>query len=210
MKIVAAIVVSMMTATPVPAQEDMPPRAEQVRLALSAAAPQIRDAAGVLVLGGAGYQTERPSSNGFWCLLERWKRAVVTPICYDDVGSESTLLVVKYLETRRAAGAADSVIYAEIDAGYEAGRFQAPARWGVAYMLSPFGPPPPHVMYYAPHARNDDFGGAKGSARGLLPFIYDEGTPRAYIVQLVDRAAWEKLDPVAHHHSAAPAGDARR
>jgi hypothetical protein len=196
MKMLAALLASLAAVTPAMAvsQYDLPPSDEQVRLALSAAPPHLREAAGVLVLEAVGYEVERPSSNGFWCLLERWERAVAAPICYDRVGSASTLQAVRYLETRRFEGAADSTIHAEIDAGYEDGSFAAPNEWGVAYMLSPFGPAPPHVMYYAPYARNAEFGGALGPSRGVLPFIYDEGSPRAYLVQLVDPAAWARLD----------------
>lgn len=196
MKMRAAALASLAAITPAVAapQDDLPPAAEQVGLALSAAPPHLREAAGVLVLGAGGYEVERPSSNGFWCLLERWERDAVAPICYDRVGSASTLEAVRFLEARRSEGAAEATIHAEIDAGYEEGTFAAPEGWGVAYMLSPFGPAPPHVMYYAPYARNGEFGGAPGPSRGVLPFIYDEGTARAYIVQLVDPEAWARLD----------------
>jgi hypothetical protein len=190
---VAVGIASLLLADSVGSQEELPDTDEQVRLALSAAPRHLRAGATVYVLDGDGYRQARTGSNGFHCLIERWDLDVVAPICYDQVGAESTLLVVLFLERRRAAGASEADIKAEIDAGYASGRFNAPRGQGVAYMLSFGGPAPPHVMYYAPCATNESFGGAAGSARGVLPFIYHPGTPRAYIVQLVDRAALERL-----------------
>jgi hypothetical protein len=60
-------------------------------------------------------------------------------------------------------------------------------------MLSPDSPAPPRVMYYAPYAINEEFGGAPASAWTVLPFIYHPGGPRSYIVQLVNVGAMEAL-----------------
>ena len=162
-----------------------PDPGEEARIALSAAPPHVRVEAGVYVLGEEGYQLVRPSANGFHCLIERWD-GDPAPICYDRVGSESTHLVVLYLEARRAEGGDDAVVFAEIDEGYASGRFRTPAGQGIAYMLSEEGPAPPHVMYYAPYMMNAEVAGAVGAHRRALPFVYDEGSPRAYLVQLVD------------------------
>lgn len=181
----AAVVLTAAAAGGLAAQT-IPTASEQMRLALTAAPPRVSESASVYVLGPGGYEMARPGSNGFHCLVERWEREAITPICYDRVGEASTLRAVFFLEERRAQGVADERIFAELDEGYASGRFQAPAGPGVAYMLSFESPAPPHVMYYAPYATNEAFVGAEGAGRRLLPFIYDPGTPRAYIVQLVD------------------------
>ena len=126
-------------------------------------------------------------------MLERWELDVAAPICYDSVGAKSTLEVMRFLERRRAEGVAEPALKAEIDSGYASGRFRVPRGQGVAYMLSLEGPAPPHVMYYAPYATNEAFGGATGSDRGVLPFIYEPGSPRAYIVQLVSPTAFKGM-----------------
>ena len=169
--------------------------AEQIRISTSAAPVQLQGGASIYVLGDAGYHIARRGTNGYHCLVERWDRDVVTPICYDDVGAESTLQAVFFLEAERAAGTPDSIILEAIDSGYESGRFRAPQGMGVAYMLSFESAAPPHVMYYAPYATNEDFGGAESSSRSVLPFVYDPGSPRAYIVQLVDEDALRRTLP---------------
>jgi hypothetical protein len=119
--VLLAIPMSLAAQVSAPAAVD-----DQVRIALSAAPPHIRVNAGVYVLGEHGYELARPSGNSFHCLVERWD-GPPAPICYDRVGSESTLLVVLHLERRRAEGIDDEAVMNEIEAGYESGRFIAPA-----------------------------------------------------------------------------------
>ena len=84
----------------------------------------------------------------------------VEPVCYDAVGSATTLLARFYREELRAADVAEEEIKKRIGAGYKAGKFKAPRKPGLVYMLSTqnkvFNPftkkivaAPPHLMFYA-------------------------------------------------------------
>jgi hypothetical protein len=76
--------------------------------------------------------------------------------------------------------------------------YPAPARAGVAYMLSPVlrtyvNPDAndtvltanvPHVMYYAPNVSNQDIGGAQPKPGSLYPFVILHG-PHGYSIQFL-------------------------
>ncbi len=80
------------------------------------------------------------------------------------------------------------LIRAEVKNGFQTGRLHAPARPGVAYMLSreiraydprtgTLGSFPPHVMFYAPHLTDMDIG-SRGDFSYGLPSIGSRPTPR--------------------------------
>jgi hypothetical protein len=78
----------------------------------------------------------------------------------------------------------------EIAGGFKSGRFQAPRKPGIVYMLARenwtwnpmtrhFMQGPPHFMLYAPYAKQEDFGGGCGSQ---VPCIVWPGQPDALII----------------------------
>jgi hypothetical protein len=161
-------------------------RQQEVELALSAAPATTAPGASVLVLEDTGYALARLGVNGFTCLVEHEDRKAVEPVCYDAEGSATTLVVSRFLARRRAAGDPDSVTMRSIEAGYASGRFSPPRKPGVAFMLSPRGSMPPHLMFYAPYATRAQSGlpGAGTGARGM-PFLYGEGKPNAYFIVMI-------------------------
>ena len=93
-----------------------------------------------------------------------------------------------FIEEQRAAGVDEAAIQKQVDEGYKSGRFVAPRKPGVVYMLSPhnyvFDPGrkqiihfPGHLMFYAPYATEKEIGSGPGA-----PFIVAPGTPRALMV----------------------------
>jgi hypothetical protein len=84
-----------------------------------------------------------------------------------------------FVEERCAEGADQATIDAQVEAGYKAGRFLAPRKPGLVYMLSDhnyvFDPDrraiihfPGHLMFYAPYATAKDVGSGPWRADGHL------------------------------------------
>src|SRR5215469_5168369 len=97
-----------------------------------------------------------------------------------------------YTEELRSRGTFEAEIKADIAKGYKEGRFKAPSKPGVLYMLSSdnrlgptpergTAPVPPHFMFYAPYITKKDLGFA-----AVVPFLTKPGEPDAKIVVFPD------------------------
>lgn len=174
------------------------PRDLQISLALSAGPEAIRDKATVYVLGPKGFEKAREGTNGVSCLVSRHfaspAETTIEPMCYDPEGSRTLLLADLYAEELRSKGTSDAEIKTEIANGYKAGRFKAPSKPGIRYMLSSdnrLGPTadhrtfrfPPHLMFYAPYATGKDLGFDSDAA---AQYLVDPGKPDASIVVIPD------------------------
>jgi hypothetical protein len=168
------------------------PRDEQISIALSAGPTAVRDKATVYVLGPNGYEKAREGTNGVSCLVGRHfvkpTETTIEPTCYDAEGSRTLLLVDLHEAELRAKGASEAEIRTDIDNGYKDGRFKAPSRPGVEYMLSSdnrLGPTPDggtvhvpgHFMFYAPYLTGKDLG-----YDSVAPFLVEPGKPGARMV----------------------------
>ena len=191
---------------------DRMPAELEMRFALSAAPPGLRDGATVHLLDPArGYRLARRGANGVTCLVERtaWELAdfrddVYIPLCYDAAGARTYLKVIMDAAALRAQGMGPAALKGEITKRYGDGTYQVPARTGVSYMVAPVfrtvGPPDlavrtmamPHLMFYAPHVTNADIGAApdlNDPASLLHPFIDRQGNAeQSYVIQLVGAA----------------------
>jgi hypothetical protein len=169
-------------------------------LAVSAAPPAVSDRAAVWVLEKTGYRKAREGTNGYACLVSRGDHPLdLVPICHDANGVETLLPVTLRIGELRAAGKTEAEVKADIAEGWRTGRYRAPKPGGISYMLSTEGYTwnaarqrkdriPPHVMVYAPYLRNTDLGIDPARVREIqqagLPFVREEGTPHAFIIQL--------------------------
>lgn len=160
----------------------------QMQLITEAAPPDVVEHATIYILGAGGYQKTRVGTNGFSCLVLRERTDTIEPECYDAEGSATLLKADLYLEQQRAKGRNDEAIKKEIAAGYKSGRFKAPRKPGIVYMLSPhnrvFDPEsqkvvsfPGHLMFYAPYATAKTVGAGKGA-----PYIVHSGEPDALLI----------------------------
>lgn len=177
---------------------------KEIQESLEAAPAHLRDQAGVYVLERDGYRRVRDSRNGFTCLIERDLATDFAPECFDAEGSATFVPVILYRAEQRARGVNSMEIERAVAAGYTSGRFIAPRRVGICYMLSSrnivildrpsgkVGPVGPHLMFYAPNLRNADFGATPDMAAHFI--IADEGTPSALIIVPVS------TDADAHEH----------
>ena len=113
------------------------------------------------------------------------------PTCFDAEGSASTLPTRIYAEEQRAKGKTEEEIKAGIEAGYKAGKFHAPGKPGIVYMMSEKGmlfiadanrivPLPPHLMFYAPYATDKDIGSPPAAAN--MPHLIRAGQPDAVVI----------------------------
>jgi len=171
------------------------PRALETAFALSAAPPYLRDSAGVYLLDPArGYVEARAGTNGFRCLVARteweWPQLafrddIFVPVCSDAAGAAAWLPVFVDVATMRAHGDTPRAVYDSVKRRFADGRYHAPARAGVSYMLAPVmrtfiaesSREPttmvaPHYMFYAPNVTDADIGG-KRQADG--PFMLSTG-----------------------------------
>jgi len=163
------------------------PEAVQVALAESAG-PPVGGEATVYVIGPQGYKKVRDGRNGFTCLISRERRDTLEPECFDAEGTATVVPVRMFVEAQRAAGATDGAITRQVEEGYASGRFIAPRKPGIVYMMSAhnyvFDPErrqiihfPGHLMFYAPYATEKDVGSGPGA-----PYIVAPGTAHALMI----------------------------
>lgn len=167
------------------------PREDRIKLAESAAPPEISGQATVYVLERSGYVKVRDGSNGFSCFVDRQTPVNMEPTCFDAEGTATTLLARLYVEQQRALSKTEEQIKAEVEEGYKTGKFKAPRKSGIVYMMSDQGyllipdtkqvvQIPTHLMFYAPYATDKDIGSPP--ARADMPRVIRPGQPDAYII----------------------------
>ena len=176
---------------PKPAYDFSLPREERIKLAESAAPAEISSKATVYVLDRTGYVKVRDGENGFSCFVDRQTPLNLEPTCFDAEGSATTLSTRIFAEECRAKGQPEDQINAEIEAGYKSGKFLAPRKSGIVYMMSGSGVLyiaeknqlvhiPPHLMFYAPYATDKDIGSPPPAAN--MPHLIRASRPDAYII----------------------------
>jgi hypothetical protein len=166
----------------------------EFQLAIASAPPEIRDSAGVFVLEEQGFIKVRESQNGFNCIVERRARHL-SPMCYDAVGSASTLQATRMRGDLLMKGTDPVEIEKSIDEAYKDGRLHAPQKTGIVYMLSTeenwhdqsSGGKTvhvvPHIMVYAPYLKNSDIAVTKEQVwKTNRVWIQYEGRPDAYLI----------------------------
>lgn len=191
--------------------EAMPAELE-MRLALSAAPPALRDEATVFLLDPAsGFRLAKQGSSGVACLVQRtvWEMAddrddIYIPLCYDAAGTRTYLAVIMDAAALRAGGLGGSVLKAEIARRWADGTYRVPDKAGLSYMVAPLfrtvGPPEmavhtmamPHLMVYAPGVTNADIGAKPDLADHASlawPFIDRQGNAeQSYVIQMLGTA----------------------
>ena len=172
---------------------------EEIRIALSASPNHLRDGAGVWVLREDGYVEERASRNGFTCIINRDHPLNRKPTCYDAEGTLTILPKVVFFGNELMKGTPVSEIRRVVREGFDSGRFIAPERPGVAYMLTKeirnynpssgqIGTFPPHIMFYAPGLTNADVGAPqqRNPDEPWMPFVAYQGEHGVMMVVIGD------------------------
>jgi hypothetical protein len=163
------------------------PEALETELALSAAPKHLRAGASVLLLGAQGYVEARKGSNGFTCLVARSQPKAVAPMCYDVEGRRTVVPLLMDEAAMRARGASESEIAKAAEEGFQTGKYRAPERPGISYMMSAVQELPgpdgvvrsfvPHLMFYAPNLTDADVGGMRGG-----PAFINSPAPHGMII----------------------------
>lgn len=150
------------------------PRPLEIELALSAAPKHLRDQATVWVLDRSGYTVARKGTNAFACIVSR-RAGDLFPVCWDAEGARSLLSMDVDDAQMRLAGKSGAAIDASMGERFKSGAYHAPARAGIAYMLSPMRyriddhgvvtrtVSNPHLMFYGPNLTDEDIGGVRGA-----------------------------------------------
>jgi hypothetical protein len=156
------------------AQYPLLPRALEIELALSAAPKHLRDDATAWVLDKSGYAIAKKGGNAFTCVVSR-RAGDLFPVCWDSEGTRSLLPLDFEDALLRLSGKSGSEIEAIERERFKSGRYHAPTRPGIAYMLSPVRyrideqggvtrtPSTPHLMFYGPNLTDTDIGGMRGA-----------------------------------------------
>ena len=166
------------------------PKDIQIELALQAAPKEVSSNATIWILGKAGYEKVREGTNGFNCLISRERMDTMEPECFDAETSATSMQVTLFQEAERAKGKSEEAIDKEIEAGYKSGKFKAPSKAGIIYMMSDhnyvLNPGtgkiirfPGHYMFPAPYITYKDLGSPNGKG---VPYIVAEGKPNALVI----------------------------
>jgi hypothetical protein len=171
---------------------------EEIRLARSAAPPEISRDADVWVLRRGGFVKVRSGPNGVACMVSRDHPESLYPICYDPESARTILPITLREAELREKGQDEAAIDAEIKAAIERGELKLPTGSAMSWMLSAdqviyagangrrVGKWFPHIMIYMPGATRAKLGFA------ALPNgdygIGDEGKPTAHLIVIT--ASW--------------------
>ena len=187
---------------------DSLPKDLEFRLALSALPPHLQEQATVYSLNPQkGFEMVRKGSNGFHAFVARnspdvskgswpfmeYPSDVLIPIAFDNAGAEANMRPFFDFAKLQAQGLEPKKAKSIMKERYGTGFYEAPARAGISYMLSPvlrayINPEKdgtlgtynfPHYMFYAPNVSNSDIGG--GQTAGSYPWAFRPG-PHGYIV----------------------------
>lgn len=192
---------ALITTAPMAAQTTAPtksgrrlmlPRDHEIALARSAAPASVSVHARVLVFTDSGFVVADTGSNGVTCVVNRSWPLSLEPHCFDAEGAAS----IMPQELRRAELGHRGVPAAEIDReiadGLASGRFRAPRRPALTYMMSSgqvlyddngrrVGAWRPHLMVYYPYLTNADLGLASRPDM-KLGSVFQEGSPLSSLV----------------------------
>ena len=197
------------------------PKDLEIRLALSALPPHLRDSATVYVLNpDKGFEIVCKGTNGFHCFVSRngddamrgawplkeYRDDILYPISFDEAGAKAIMPVFFDIANMQAKGTAPAELKKIIQDRYKKKYYKAPERAGISYMLAPIlrtytNPDEndnvvtasiPHVMYYAPNVTNDEVGGGKPAPGAKYPFVILHG-PHGYSIQFLGQAETEAV-----------------
>jgi hypothetical protein len=192
---------ALISAAPAIAQTTAPSRSgrrlllardHEIVLARSAAPPSVSARARVLVFTDSGFVVADSGSNGVTCVVNRSWPLSLEPHCFDAEGAVS----IMPQELRRAELGHRDVPSAEIDReiadGLATGRFRAPRRPALTYMMSAgqllyddngrrVGAWRPHLMVYYPYLTNAELG-LSSRPDMKLGSVFQEGGPLSSLV----------------------------
>jgi hypothetical protein len=176
----------------VPAVTTAQSRDQEIHLARSAAPADISKDAKVYVLDHDHYVVADPGRASEACLVARPAEQAFAPMCGDAEADATILAVERFRSVEVLAGKSQDVVKREIADGFKSGRFHAPKRPALIFMMSSAQllPNPagtkiskflPHVMVYYPNMDNPDYGLVE-SQDNNVPGMVEPGSPMSALV----------------------------
>jgi hypothetical protein len=167
-------------------------RADEIRLARSAAPAAIAKDARVYVLEHGRYVVAEQGHSGEACMVIRSRATTLEPECGDAEADATVLAVERFRVEQRLAGRSRSEIDRAVTDEMTAGRFRAPARPALVFMMSSaqiladasgksVGKWMPHVMVFYPGLRDHDLGLVESPDMNI-PGVIDPETPRSALI----------------------------
>lgn len=167
-------------------------RDDEIRLARSAAPVEISKDAKVYVLDHGHYVVADPGRSTEACVVVRPGPKDVAPQCGDAEADATELALERFRTEQRLAGQSKADIDRAIADGMRSGRFRAPKRPALVFMLSsaqqltdPDGKPVghwyPHVMIFYPGMTASDLG-VVDSPDVNIPGVAAPGSERSALV----------------------------
>jgi len=164
------------------------PRETEMRLAVNALPKALQDGASILVLESGAYVKAKQGTNPFTCIVSR-RSGNFYPVCFDEEGTRTILPAYVDDAVMRVKGMSGEEVERLLAKGFADGKYQPPARAGIAYMLSPLNymigkdgklarNAPPHTMFYAPFLTD----GMVAGMPGRTAFIDRPGPHGMFIV----------------------------
>jgi len=144
-------------------------RDQEIRLARSAAPAAVSKDAKVYVLDHDHYVVADPGHSSESCLVARPAEQAFAPMCGDAEADATILAVERFRSVEVLAGKSQDVVKREIADGFKSGRFRAPKRPALIFMMSSAQllPSPDgtsvgkflsHIMVFYPQIHNADYG----------------------------------------------------
>lgn len=186
---------SVVILLPLLAARQTPPvlsRADEIRIARSAAPPEITQYARIYVLDHGHYVVADPGRSVMSCMVTRTGATSIEPQCGDAEADATVLAVDRFRTEQRLAGQSRAEIDKAISDGLATGRFHSPKRPALVYMMSSMqiltdpsgksiGKWMPHVMVFYPFMHDKDFG-LVGSPDPKIPGTVQAGTALSALV----------------------------
>jgi hypothetical protein len=167
-------------------------RDQEIRLARSAAPADVSKDAKVYVLDHDHYIVADPGHSTESCLVARPMLQAFAPMCGDPEADGTILAVERFRSIEVLAGKSPDVIKQEIAAGFKSGRFHAPKRPALIFMMSSaqllpnpdftkIGKFQPHLMVFYPGMHNADYG-LVNSNDNNVPGVIEEDSPMSAMI----------------------------
>lgn len=179
-------------------------RADQIRLAKSAAPDDLTKNAKVWVLENGHYVVGVQGTSGMACMVLRNKPNELTPQCGDAEADATILSMYRFWTEQHLAGKTQDEIKAEVKSGLASRQFRTPQRPALVYMTSSAQVISddngenrthfmPHLMVFYPNLQMKAMDIVESNSMDV-PIIGDEGTPWSQIVVVL--RDWTEPGPV--------------
>lgn len=176
----------------VPALATAQSRDQEVRLARSAAPAAISKDAKIYVIDHGHFVVADPGRSSEVCLVARPTDQTFAPMCGDAEADATILAVERFRSEEALAGKSFDMVKAHIADGFKSGRFHAPKRPALIFMMSSaqnladskgnaVGKVIPHVMVFYPHMQNADYGLVPSQDHNM-PGVIEAGTPMSALI----------------------------